>query len=133
MAPGHHDHPIDRSAVSDARSRAIAQADAEFLAGRLNLLCEPTRLRALHALHRVPELCVGDLALALDVTEDAAGYALRQLRTAGFVHVRRAGRLGFYRLSERFPRMLLEECLAELGRLSSDASRADAERGRGSQ
>lgn len=128
MPLAHPDHPIDPSAVSDARAAAIPQADAEFMAERLNLLCEPTRLRALHALHRVPELCVGDLALALDVSEDAAGYALRKLRTAGFVHARRAGRVGFYRLSERFPRILLEECLAQLGGgLSSGASPEDAE------
>ena len=47
-------------------------------------------VRVLHTLDTVEELCVGDLVLALNGTEDAAGYALRVLRTAGYVAGRRA-------------------------------------------
>lgn len=125
--PSRHAHPVDPSAVSDARRTALPRADAQFLVGRLHLLCEPTRLRTLDVLQRVRELCVGDLALALDVSEDAAGYALRQLRTAGFVEARRDGRVVFYALSERFPRTLLNECVVRLGELSRGGPASGAE------
>ena len=60
------------------------------------------------------ELCVGDLALALDATEDQVSYALKMLRLAGLVSFRKDGRMVCYRLSDGFPHRLLEQCLREL-------------------
>lgn len=97
--------------VDSARETALPRADAELVASRLALLCEPTRLQTLQALHEVRELCVGDLALALGVSEDAASYAVRQLRRAGVVSGRREGRVVFYALASRFPAALLAQCL----------------------
>ena len=54
-----------------ARSRLPGREDAARLASVLSLIADPTRARVLYALALVEELCVGDLALALDVTEDA--------------------------------------------------------------
>ena len=51
----------------------------------------------------VEELCVGDLAMALEASEDAVGYGLRILRMAGFVVGRRAGRVIYYRLPTTSP------------------------------
>jgi DNA-binding transcriptional ArsR family regulator len=62
----------------------------------------------------VDEMCVGDLALALDVSMDQSSYALKQLRIEGLVETRRAGRMVFYRLADGFPHPLLEHCLREL-------------------
>ena len=77
-------------------------------------MCSPTRPRVLDALDLVKELCVGDLAIALDATQDSVGYGLRVLRTAGFATNRR-GRVVYYRLAEEFPGPLLEHCLHEYG------------------
>jgi ArsR family transcriptional regulator, lead/cadmium/zinc/bismuth-responsive transcriptional repressor len=60
------------------------------------------------------ELCVGDLALALDATEDQVSYALKMLRLAGLVSFRKDGRMVCYRLSDGFPHQLLEHCLRQL-------------------
>ncbi len=46
-------------------------------------MADPVRLRILYALDTVEELCVGDLALALDVNEDQTGYALKLVRSSG--------------------------------------------------
>ena len=62
----------------------------------------------------VEELCVGDLALALETNEDAVGYALRLLRTAGLVTKRKQGRVVYYRLAEGFPEPLRNHCLRQL-------------------
>lgn len=113
-----HRHPVDPARVAAAQARLIDADEAGRLAGLLGLLADPTRARVLYALDLVEHLCVGDLALALDASEDAVGYALRVLRTAGLVTARREGRVVFYRLAEGFPQPLREYCLRELVELS---------------
>ncbi|MGY1841633.1 MULTISPECIES: ArsR/SmtB family transcription factor [unclassified Modestobacter] len=100
--------------MAAVRARVPSRAEAAALTAVLGLLADPTRARVLYALDEVQELCVGDIALALDATEDAVGYALRLLRTAGFVATRRAGRVVYYRLAAGFPEPLLEHCLRGL-------------------
>ena len=41
-------------------------------------------------------------------------YALKMLRLAGMVSFRKDGRMACYRLTDRFPHRLLEQCLREL-------------------
>ena len=113
-----HDHPVDHAGVAAAQRDLIDPDEAGRLAGLLGLLSDPTRARILFALNAVDELCVGDLALALGVSEDAIGYGLRMLRTAGMVSFRKEGRVVFYRLADRFPHPLLEHCLKELLRIA---------------
>jgi len=113
-----HDHPVDPRRVATARARLIDREEAGRLAGLLGLLADPTRARIVYALDLVEELCVGDLALALEATEDSVGYALRVLRTAGLVSTRKDGRVVYYRLSQGFPEPLREHCLRALVELS---------------
>jgi ArsR family transcriptional regulator, lead/cadmium/zinc/bismuth-responsive transcriptional repressor len=116
-------HPAaDRRLVATAREQGIDAQDANRLADLLGLMGDPVRVRLLYALDLVDELCVGDLALALDVSQDAASYGLRLLRTAGLVQTRRDGRLIFYRLADEFPEPLLEHCLRRLLDLTRLAS-----------
>jgi DNA-binding transcriptional ArsR family regulator len=114
---------VDRGLVATAQRQGIGPEDASRLAGLMSLLGDPVRVRLLYALDLVDELCVGDLALALEVSEDAVSYGLKLLRTAGLVQTRRDGRVMFYRLADRFPEPLLEHCLRRLLELSRLASR----------
>ena len=109
-----HEHPVDPARVQVARARLIGMEDAGRLAGVLGLIADPVRSRILFALADVEELCVGDLALALEVKEDSISYGLRLLRTAGLVRFRREGRVIYYSLAEGFPRRLLQHCLNDL-------------------
>jgi DNA-binding transcriptional ArsR family regulator len=84
----------------------------------LSLIADPTRARLLYALDIVEELCVGDLPLALDASEDAVGYGLRVLRTAGLVSRRKQGRVMYYRLTDGFPEPLRGHCLRKLVEMS---------------
>lgn len=83
-----------------ARQAAIPRPEAQSLASLLTLLADPLRARILTALVATEEMCVGDLALGLDVSEDSTSYALRLLRTAGLVERRTDGRMGYYRLRD---------------------------------
>jgi ArsR family transcriptional regulator, lead/cadmium/zinc/bismuth-responsive transcriptional repressor len=113
-----HDHPVDPERVAAARERLIDAEEGARLAGLLGLLADPVRARILDALDVVDELCVGDITLALDATEDSVGYGLRVLPTAGLVVTRKQGRVVYYRLSEGFPNPLRRHCLRSLVELS---------------
>ena len=114
-------HPVDPEAVSTARASGISQTEADDLHDLLNLIGEPVRARVLAALVAAQELCVGDVALALDISQDAASYALRVLREQGLVQRRTEGRMGFYRLADgprREPLRNAVERLAQLTRVT---------------
>src|SRR5215467_13275162 len=102
MSASDHDHPADPGRVAAARAGMLSVADAGRLAGLLGMLADPVRSRILFALVAGEELCVGDLALALEITEDQVSYALKMLRLAGLVSFRKDGRMVFYRLSDGF-------------------------------
>ena len=78
------------------------------------MMADPVRLRLIYALDVTQELCVGDLALALDVSEDSVSYALRLLRTAGLLATRKEGRVVYNRLADDSPAPLRDHCLRQL-------------------
>jgi DNA-binding transcriptional ArsR family regulator len=114
MSNTDHEHPIDAVRVAHARTRLPSAEDAARLTSLLSLMADPVRLRLIYALDVVEELCVGDLALALDVSEDSVSYALRLLRTAGLVVARKDGRVVYNRLAADFPEPLRDHCLRQL-------------------
>ena len=113
-----HSHPVDPNRVAEARAQGLSRDQASELHVLLGVIGEPVRARVLAALLAVEELCVGDIALALDVTEDATSYALRVLREHGLVERRSEGRMGFYRLADGPPRGPLLSALEELTELT---------------
>jgi DNA-binding transcriptional ArsR family regulator len=74
--------------------------DIESLTEIFRVLGDPTRVRILDALSRA-ELCVGDLAAQLGLTESAVSHQLRLLRSSRIVRTRRDGRMIFYALDDR--------------------------------
>lgn len=116
-----HNRLVDPAAVQAARQELIDPPEAERLAALLALLADGTRARILFALGAVEELCVGDLAATLAVSEDAVGYGLKVLRMAGLVRGRKEGRSVCYRLAEGFPHELLDHCLRDLLEISPAA------------
>lgn len=109
-----HSHPIDPVRVTHARSRLPTAEATARLTGLLSMMADPVRLRLIYALDVSEELCVGDLALALDGSEDSVSYALRLLRTAGLVVTRKEGRVVYNRLADDFPAPLRDHCLRQL-------------------
>jgi ArsR family transcriptional regulator, lead/cadmium/zinc/bismuth-responsive transcriptional repressor len=99
---------VDPARVADTRSRLLDLDEAERLAGLLRLLGDRNRVRILFALAEAGELCVCDLAAAVEVAEPAVSQALRLLRTAGAVRARRDGRTVWYRLDDEHVRLLLD-------------------------
>lgn len=113
MPATQHDHPVDPERVAAAR-RALS-AESTERGDLLALLADPVRQRVVRVLLAVDELCVGDLALALDVSEDSISYATRRLRDAGVLERRSAGRYGYYRLADGPLRAVIAAVFSQLG------------------
>ncbi len=73
---------------------------ANQMAELFRLLGDPTRVRILLALGDTDELCVHEIAAAIDSTQTKVSQALRLLRTARLVTNRRDGRHVRYRLDD---------------------------------
>lgn len=107
-------------AVARARRQLLSEDEASELADGFKLLGEPNRVRILFALLEAGELCVGDLAAVVDVSETTVSHAMRLLRSAGIVRNRRDGRMIYYRLDDDHVRMLLELSRQHLAHLADD-------------
>jgi ArsR family transcriptional regulator, lead/cadmium/zinc/bismuth-responsive transcriptional repressor len=81
----------------------MLQLDPQSIEGLTEIfrvLGDPTRVRILDALSRT-ELCVGDLAAQLGLTESAVSHQLRLLRNTRIVRTRRDGRMIFSALDDK--------------------------------
>lgn len=88
--------------------RGVSRSTATDVADLFGALGDPVRARIASALVAADELCVGDIAIAIDAPENSVSYALRQLRPARLVERRRAGRVIYYRLTNPRVRQLIE-------------------------
>ena len=77
----------------------IAARDVEGLTEIFRVLGDPTRVRILDVL-ATAELCVGDIAGRIGISESAVSHQLRLLRSARIVRSRREGRMVFYALDD---------------------------------
>lgn len=96
------------AAEIDERVAGLGIEEAEALAAQFKLLSDPGRLRIVYLLLEAGELRVGDIAELVGASESATSHQLRQLRLAGLVRARRAGREAHYRVADRHVRLLLD-------------------------
>jgi ArsR family transcriptional regulator, lead/cadmium/zinc/bismuth-responsive transcriptional repressor len=102
-----HEHPVDPKRVAAARRQLVAPDEADDLAELFRVLGDPVRARIISALSGGGELCVGDVALAIDASENSVSYALGVLRRAGLVERQRRGRAIYYRIADpRLPELV---------------------------
>jgi ArsR family transcriptional regulator, lead/cadmium/zinc/bismuth-responsive transcriptional repressor len=86
---------------------------AKDLAGVFRALSDPTRLRIISALAE-GEVCVGDLAAALDLGQSTVSHQLSDMREQRLVQFRREGKHVFYRLDDEHVHDLFEQGLAHI-------------------
>ena len=89
-------------------------------------LADPTRLRTLLLIRAEGELCVCELAAALDLSQPKVSRHLAQLRGGQLLQDRRQGQWVYYRLPESLPAWLAQ-LLASIpdqdGQLDTDRQR----------
>ncbi len=105
---------IDPEAIRRVLDQPLTEELTAQLAEIFKALADPTRVRMLYALLRA-ELCVGDLAAVLGMTESAISHQLRLLRALRIVRSRREGKLIFYALDDEHVTRLFQLSLEHLG------------------
>jgi len=102
----HSDDVLARSAEAYLLDSMTAARVAELF----QALSDPTRVRIVSLLAHT-ELCVGDLCLALGMSQPAVSYQLRLLRTLRIVRPRREGKHVFYTLADEHVHQLYRQGL----------------------
>lgn len=90
-------HPVDINKVNHLQGKILNLEKAQQMAEFFSLLGDANRLRILSML-AMKELCVCDLAAALEMSESAVSHQMRVLRSMRLVSYRKQGRNVFYRL-----------------------------------
>jgi len=85
--------------VNYLKGQILLTEKAQRMAEFFSLLGDANRLRILSML-AVKELCVCDLAAALEMSESAVSHQMRVLRSMRLVSYRKRGRNVFYRLQD---------------------------------
>ena len=101
--------------ASLAKRPLMSSAQALQVEALFEVLANDTRLRLLHEIVRRDEVCVGDLATALEMKPQAVSNQLQRLSDKGIVGFRREGNNVFYRVVDHCVTILLERglCLIE--------------------
>jgi DNA-binding transcriptional ArsR family regulator len=90
---------IHEERVQAALAHLVDHPTAIHLAETFKALSDPTRVRIVSLLAQ-DELCVCDVAAALDMSQSAVSHQLRTLRDLRLVRWRRDGRQIFYTLDD---------------------------------
>lgn len=104
------------------RAEVLGDEAVTALAETFRVLGDATRVRILDAISR-GELCVGDIAELLGLSESAVSHQLRLLRGMRLVRPRRAGQLIFYTLDDHHIVELLAQGLRHVQERGAAESR----------
>ena len=84
----------------------VRENEPEMLAGFFSTFGDTTRIRILNALMK-GEICVGDLAGELNMTQSAISHQLKVLRASRLVKSRRDGKQIYYSLDDEHVQAIL--------------------------
>jgi DNA-binding transcriptional ArsR family regulator len=90
---------INPDAVAKVKAEELPKNQVEGLWRLFSAVADPTRIKLLHSLMVVEELCVCDLAAVTGLSVSAVSHQLRLLRDRYLVTARREGRMVYYSLS----------------------------------
>lgn len=92
----------------------ITAQQALELEDLFKILANDTRLKLLHSLARVEEMCVCDLAASMEMTPQAISNQLQRLSDRGIVATRRSGNMIYYRIVDQCVIGLLQKAMCLL-------------------
>jgi DNA-binding transcriptional ArsR family regulator len=98
---------IHHDVVARVREAQLEEEAIRDVAAIFQALGDPTRVRILHALIQ-SEMCVCDLAAALEMTQSAVSHQLRHLRNLRIIKRRKVGRIAYYSIDDEHIKTLFE-------------------------
>ena len=93
----------------------LSASKIDQLEDLFKILANDTRLRLLYTLAGVEEMCVCDIAAAVEMTPQAVSNQLQHLADQKIVATRRAGNMIYYRLIDDCVVGLLQKAICLLG------------------
>jgi DNA-binding transcriptional ArsR family regulator len=106
-------HMTEAGGEHTSRAELLEISVARDLAGVFKALSDPTRLRIISALAD-GEICVNDLAEALEMGQSAISHQLSGMRAMRLLRFRKEGRHVYYRLDDEHVRDLYRQTLAHV-------------------
>lgn len=103
----------DAATVKRVREQMLEAKHLSAVSDFFKVLGDETRMKIIHALSH-GELCVTDLAVALDMTQSAVSHQLKLLRMANQVKSRRDGKSIYYSLDDQHVIDILNEALTHI-------------------
>ncbi len=94
--------------VQDILDEMPADESLYDLAELFKVFGDSTRIRILYALFEA-EMCVGDIALLLGLSQTAVSHQLRMLKTNKLVKGRKEGKIVFYSLADDHVRRIIDQ------------------------
>jgi ArsR family transcriptional regulator len=89
--------PSQRASCCAPATPALAPAQAQELADRLDMLAHPVRLQILTVLRQHDgDVCVCDIEAAVPVKQPTVSHHLKLLRAAGIIDCERRGTFAYY-------------------------------------
>ncbi len=98
---------VHEHTVHEVREKMPDEDTLYDLAEFFKIFGDSTRIRILYALFE-HELCVGDIAALLGLTQTAVSHQLRILKTNKLVKARREGKIVIYSLDDRHVHDILD-------------------------
>lgn len=95
--------------VKKAKQVMMEEPKARKVSEILRVLADPTRIKIVSAISN-DELCVCEIASALELSQSLVSHQLRALRHLGLVDLRKNGRNMYYSLNSAGLLRILEEC-----------------------
>ncbi len=99
---------VDPERVRAVRARLGSVDETAAVAAVFKVLADPSRCRLLDAIIAAGELCVCDLAAAVEMSESNVSHHLRVLRANRLVRARRSGKMVFYSPDDEHIQILLD-------------------------
>ena len=111
---------FDPVIVKKVQAQMLEEKQLSAVSEFFKVLGDETRMKIINALAH-EELCVSDLAAALEMTQSAVSHQLKLLRMAHQVKARREGKSIYYSLDDQHVIDILEEALIHIRHKISEA------------
>lgn len=101
---------VNGQLVAEIKNRMPDVKSLYELSDFFKVMGDGTRIQLLWALEE-SEMCVGDLAVLLDMTKSAISHQLKVLRLAKLVKTNKIGKNVYYSLDDNHIKMILQKAL----------------------
>ena len=111
---------FDPVIVKQVQAQMLEEKQLSAVSEFFKVLGDETRMKIINALSH-GELCVSDIAAALEMTQSAVSHQLKLLRMAGQVKARREGKSIYYSLDDQHVIDILDEALTHIRHTINEA------------